>query len=178
MSDPSPLARLTTQIVAAHLASTRTAAAEVPAVIRGVLDALSNIDAPARPLPAVAMERSVCREAIYCLECGHGYSLLKRHLADKHATTPDAYRQRWSLPADYPMVAPDYARTRRRLALALGLGTKPREASLADDARIDCDKLAELMEQDLKPAEIAARLGTPQADVEHAMDQLAKSMGA
>lgn len=75
--------------------------------------------------PAVSVRASVKPDAVTCLECGEKMKMLKRHLGTEHGLTPTEYRSRWSLPADYPMVAPDYAAKRKELAVRIGLGRKP-----------------------------------------------------
>jgi predicted transcriptional regulator len=79
-----------------------------------------------RPQPAVSVKRSVQPEYIVCLEDGKKLKMLKRHLKTAYNMTPEAYRERWGLPADYPMVAPNYAQQRSRLAKEIGLGTRAR----------------------------------------------------
>ncbi len=86
---------------------------------------------PVRPEPAVAIKRSVFDDYIICLEDGKKLKMLKRHLASSYGLTPQAYRERWSLPPDYPMVAPNYAKHRSSLAKQIGLGRKPIEAEPA-----------------------------------------------
>ena len=80
-----------------------------------------------RPKPAVTIKRSVTPDYIVCLEDGKKLKMLKRHLMTSYGMTPDEYRERWGLPADYPMVSPNYAAQRSALAKKIGLGTKPRK---------------------------------------------------
>ena len=82
---------------------------------------------PERPRPAVAIKKSISPDYIVCLEDGKKLKMLKRHLKTAYNMTPDEYRKRWGLPADYPMVAPNYAKHRSNLAKKIGLGTKPRK---------------------------------------------------
>ncbi len=125
------LLALTTEIVAAHLANNTVPAIEIPALIERVYKSLSNLgtDNPAptnnneRPQPAVPIRKSVMPDYIICLEDGKKLKMLKRHLKTAYAMTPEQYRERWGLPNDYPMVAPNYAKTRSRLAKDIGLGT-------------------------------------------------------
>ena len=124
------LITLTSDIVAAHVSNNSVAVDDVPTLISNVYAALSGLDgssAPeqARPDPAVSVRASVKKDHIVCLDCGKKMKMLKRHLSTEHGITPDEYRQRWELPGDYPMVAPDYADTRRDLAKKIGLGRKP-----------------------------------------------------
>ena len=84
-------------------------------------------DRPAeRPQPAVSIKKSVTPDFIVCLEDGKKLKMLKRHLKTAYGMTPSQYRERWGLPADYPMVAPNYAAQRSLLAKKIGLGTKSR----------------------------------------------------
>ncbi len=123
------LMALTADIVAAHAGNNTVAIGDVPSLITGVYDALARLGgdvaapAPARD-PAVPVKNSVRPDHIVCLEDGRKLKMLKRYLKTRYDMTPDAYRAKWSLPADYPMVAPDYAAERRSLALKIGLGTK------------------------------------------------------
>lgn len=124
------LITLTSDIVAAHVSNNTISVEEVPALISTVYGALSNLGASApveeeRPEPAVSVRASVKRDHLVCLEDGKKMKMLKRHLMTEHGMTPDDYRQRWGLAADYPMVAPEYADTRRDLAHKIGLGRKP-----------------------------------------------------
>jgi len=125
------LLTLTADIVAAHVSNNSVAVNDLPNLIQNVHSALSGISsrrsAPeARPEPKVAIRSSVKPDFIVCLEDGKKQKMLKRHLMTNHGMTPDEYRQKWGLPADYPMVAPNYAEQRRTLAKSIGLGTKRR----------------------------------------------------
>ncbi len=122
------LMTLTADIVAAHLSNNTVAVAEVPAVIAATFTALSRLGSEpvaetAAREPAVPIKNSVKPDHIVCLEDGKKLKMLKRHLMTRYGMTPEAYRAKWNLPADYPMVAPDYAAQRRSLALKIGLGT-------------------------------------------------------
>ena len=125
------LLELTTEIVSSHVANNPVAVQDLPDLIRQVYNTLVAIDqAPAsqsdRPQPAVPIKKSVTSDFIICLEDGRKLKMLKRHLKTAYDLTPEEYRERWGLPADYPMVAPNYARQRSDLAKKIGLGTKPR----------------------------------------------------
>lgn len=125
------LLALTTEIVSAFVSNNTVAAAEIPAIIEQVFKTLSNVDGTAsasadRPQPAVPIKRSVMPDYIICLEDGKKLKMLKRHLKTAYNMTPEEYRERWGLPADYPMVAPNYAQRRSKLAKDIGLGTKGR----------------------------------------------------
>jgi predicted transcriptional regulator len=124
------LITLTSDIVAAHVSNNTLPIEDVPTLISTVYSALAGLgdSAPveeARPEPAVSVRSSVKRDHLVCLEDGKKMKMLKRHLMTEHGMTPDEYRQRWGLAGDYPMVAPEYAETRRDLAHKIGLGRKP-----------------------------------------------------
>jgi predicted transcriptional regulator len=125
------LLSLTTDIVSAHVANNTVPLSDLPALIHSVYRTLANIG-PAtaepvdRPVPAVPIRKSVMPDYLVCLEDGKRLKMLKRHLKTAYDMTPEQYRERWSLPADYPMVAPNYARQRSRLAKEIGLGTRSR----------------------------------------------------
>ncbi len=122
--------RLTVQIVSAHVAKNSVAPNDLPALITQVFESLDNLGktaAPveqARPQPAVSIKKSVMPEYLVCLEDGKKLKMLKRHLSTAYGLTPEQYRERWGLPADYPMVAPVYAQQRSDLAKTIGLGTR------------------------------------------------------
>ncbi|HET7816214.1 MAG TPA: MucR family transcriptional regulator [Sphingomicrobium sp.] len=125
------LLTLTADIVAAHVSNNSVAVNDLPNLIQNVHSALTGISArrsapEARPEPKVAIRSSVKPDFIVCLEDGKKQKMLKRHLMTNHGLTPDEYRQKWGLAADYPMVAPNYAEQRRTLAKSIGLGTKRR----------------------------------------------------
>ncbi len=126
----SDLLALTTEIVASHVSNNTVPQNEITSLIEQVFRTLSNLGgggAPLsgdRPQPAVPMKKSVTPEYIVCLEDGKKLKMLKRHLKTAYDMTPEEYRERWGLPADYPMVAPNYAKQRSRLAKDIGLGTK------------------------------------------------------
>lgn len=125
------LLTLTTEIVAAHVSNNTVAVGDLPQLIHQVYQSLANIGkAPPpmveRPQPAVNVKRSVHPDYIICLEDGKKLKMLKRHLKTAYNMSPEEYRERWNLPADYPMVAPNYAKQRSRLAKEIGLGTRGR----------------------------------------------------
>ena len=138
------LITLTSDIVAAHVSNNSVSAEELSTLISSVYEALAGLGAPApepeaAPEPAVSIRSSVKNDSIVCLEDGKKLKMLKRHLMTHYNMTPAQYRTRWSLPADYPMVAPAYAERRRELAKKIGLGRKPGtkmppRAKLADTA--------------------------------------------
>ena len=121
---------LTADIVAAHVSNNSVAVSDLPTLITNVHNALAGLSggssAPeVRPEPAVSIRASVKPDYIVCLDDGKKLKMLKRHLMTHYGITPDEYRARWGLPADYPMVAPNYAEQRRNLAVKIGLGRKP-----------------------------------------------------
>ena len=123
------LLTLTADIVAAHVSNNSVAVNDLPSLIQNVHSALTGISqttaAPeARPEPKVSIRSSIKPDYIVCLEDGKKLKMLKRHLMTHYNLTPDQYRQKWGLSADYPMVAPNYAEQRRSLAKSIGLGTK------------------------------------------------------
>ena len=118
---------LTTQIVAAHVGRNQLPLSDLPKLIGEVyrsLQGLGNGQAATetRPEPVVPIKKSVTPEYIVCLEDGRKLKMLKRHLMAAYGMTPAQYRERWDLPADYPMVAPNYAKHRSKLAKDIGLG--------------------------------------------------------
>jgi predicted transcriptional regulator len=120
--------RLTAQIVAAHVEHNSVQADSLPSLIEKVYQTLRDVGQepaePAKPVPAVPVKQSVKPDFIVCLEDGKKLKMLKRHLMTAYKMTPAQYRSRWSLPADYPMVAPSYAKVRSGLAKKIGLGRK------------------------------------------------------
>jgi len=122
----------TAEIVAAYLRNNTMPVGEIPALIREVHAALLHVSgaagegAPDAPRPAVPLKRSVTPEYIVCLEDGRKFKSLKRHLRTQYKMTPQQYREKWGLPADYPMVAPNYAAARSSLAKQMGLGQQRR----------------------------------------------------
>ncbi|MFL0356151.1 MucR family transcriptional regulator [Erythrobacter sp. GH1-10] len=124
------LITLTSDIVAAHLSNNDVEVNEVPSLISNVYAALSGLgendnEEEPRPEPAVSIRSSIKKDHIVCLDCGKKMKMLKRHLSTEHGLTPEEYKARWELSADYPLVAPNYAETRRDLAKKIGLGRKP-----------------------------------------------------
>ena len=122
---------LTSQIVSAYVSKNSLQASDLPALISSVYQSLKSLDQPQAAVeaavdlkPAVPVRKSVTPEYIICLEDGKKLKMLKRHLSSSYGMTPDEYRAKWGLPADYPMVAPNYAKQRSDLALKLGLGRR------------------------------------------------------
>jgi predicted transcriptional regulator len=134
MSEASEMAEtlitLTADIVAAHVSNNSVSVNDVPALIANVHGALAGLGGPAatvqtRREPAVSIRSSIKPDYIVCLEDGKKLKMLKRHLMTSYGMTPEDYRAKWGLSPDYPMVAPNYAETRRTLAVKIGLGRKP-----------------------------------------------------
>ena len=123
------LIELTAEIVAAYVSNNSIAANDLPNVITQVHAALGGVVTPEEEIaeklkPAVSVRRSIQNDYLICLEDGQKFKSLKRHLMTHHGLTPEHYREKWELPADYPMVAPAYAEARSRLAKEMGLGQK------------------------------------------------------
>jgi predicted transcriptional regulator len=123
------LIELTAEIVAAYVSNNSVAANDLPNVISQVHAALGGATMPTeevieKPKPAVSVRRSIQNDYLICLEDGQKFKSLKRHLMTHYGLTPEQYREKWDLPADYPMVAPSYAEARSRLAKEMGLGQK------------------------------------------------------
>ena len=135
-SHSGDLLALTTEIVAAHVSNNTVTVADLPALINQVYHSLANIGQTTvvpteRPQPAVSVKRSIHPDYIICLEDGKKLKMLKRHLKTAYNMTPEEYRDRWGLASDYPMVAPNYARQRSKLAKEIGLGTRGRRGAEA-----------------------------------------------
>ena len=127
------LLRMSVEIVSAYVSNNSIAATQVPEVINTVYGALSSINGQTvsetseAQKPAVSVRRSINPDHIVCLEDGKKLKMLKRHLRAAYGMSPDEYRAKWGLPADYPMVAPNYAQQRSSFAKQIGLGRKKGE---------------------------------------------------
>jgi predicted transcriptional regulator len=128
----SSFIELTASIVSAYVSNNSVPSADIAALIGQVHSALKRVSggqaaAPAEPpKPAVPVKRSIHPDHIVCLEDGLKFKSLKRHLRTRYNMTPDQYREKWALPLDYPMVAPNYAAARSQLAKQMGLGQQRR----------------------------------------------------
>jgi predicted transcriptional regulator len=128
--DNGGLIELTTEVVSAYVSNNTVAAGDLAGLIGDVYNALARVGngpvaAPAEPLkPAVNPKKSITPDYIICLEDGKKFKSLKRHLSSMYSMSPEQYREKWGLPSDYPMVAPNYAEARSRLAKEMGLGQK------------------------------------------------------
>ncbi|MDD3181623.1 MAG: MucR family transcriptional regulator [Alphaproteobacteria bacterium] len=126
------LLALATQIISSYVGNNVISPGDLPSLMDTIYQSLSHLGAGGlatpeeRPDPAVPVRKSVTPEFIVCLEDGKKLKMLKRHLKTAYNMTPDQYRERWGLPADYPMVAPNYAKQRSKLAKQIGLGTSRR----------------------------------------------------
>jgi predicted transcriptional regulator len=126
---PGNLIQMATTIVAAHVSKSSVPAADIPRLISDIYQALSGLAggrlpaAAGRAEPAVPLKKSVTPDHIICLECGRKQKMLKRHIRTAYGLSPEQYRERWELPADYPMVAANYSKKRSSLARQIGLGT-------------------------------------------------------
>jgi predicted transcriptional regulator len=126
---------LTAEIVSAYVSNNTVSAGDIPALINQVHAALSRVsggpvEMPSEPLkPAISLKKSITPEYIVCLEDGKKFKSLKRHLRTQYNMTPEQYRDKWGLSADYPMVAPNYAAARSQLAKQMGLGQQRRRRS-------------------------------------------------
>src|ERR1700739_1423543 len=131
-SSSSNFIALSAKIVSAYVSNNSVAAGDLPGLINQVHSALTSVtsghsEAPSEPLkPAVSVKRSITPDYIVCLEDGKKFKSLKRHLRTQYNMTPEAYREKWDLPPDYPMVAPNYAAARSQLAKQMGLGQQRR----------------------------------------------------
>lgn len=130
---PDSMLALTTKIVAAYIGKNPMPGTELPGLIDRVFQSLAGIatGTTAAPLtPAVPVKKSVFADYIVCLEDGKKLKVLKRHLMTSYSLTPEAYRERWGLPPDYPMVASSYSEKRSSLAKTIGLGRKQEKAEV------------------------------------------------
>jgi predicted transcriptional regulator len=127
MAEHDDLTAMTAEIVSAYLENHQVKMGELPGLIQTVHHTLSHLtkengEAADRVAPAVSVKKSITAEYLVCLEDGRKFKSLKRHLRTRYNMTPEEYRSKWGLPADYPMVAPNYARVRSNLAKNMGLG--------------------------------------------------------
>lgn len=126
------LLELTAQIVSAHVSHNNVSTSDLPHLIENVYNTLTTVgekqEIKEKIIPAVPVKKSVHRDYIICLEDGKKLKMLKRHLKTAYNMTPEEYREKWDLPADYPMVAPKYAEHRSNLAKKIGLGTRARKS--------------------------------------------------
>ncbi len=129
-SSPSELVTITASIVAAYVSNNTVASSDIPTLIAETHAALSRAAGRAGPVeredskPKVAVKKSIMPDYLICLEDGKKFKSLKRHLRTHYNLSPEDYREKWGLPHDYPMVAPNYAQARSNLAKKMGLGTR------------------------------------------------------
>ena len=125
---------LATDIVSAYVSNNSVATGELPTLIKDVFGALSRVSsgepvaAAEAAKPAVPVKKSITPDYIVCLEDGKQFKSLKRHLRTQYGLSPEQYREKWNLPADYPMVAPNYAEERSKLAKQMGLGQQRKKS--------------------------------------------------
>ena len=135
MSEPDNYIELAAEIVSAYVANNSVPASELPALLNEVHAAIVRVasgvaaPAPEAAKPAVSPKKSITNDYIICLEDGRKFKSLKRHLRTQYNLSPEQYREKWSLPPDYPMVAPAYAKARSALAKQMGLGQQRRRRS-------------------------------------------------
>ena len=147
--------RLTAKIISAHVGNNQVTVAALPELIQSVHRSLAAAGtaepapAPVPLTPAVPIRKSVFPDHIVCLEDGKKLKMLKRHLRVGYGMTPEQYREKWKLPADYPMVAPNYASHRSNLAKQIGLGRKP--GSMAPE-QTDLPEMSEKADPPAEPA--------------------------
>ena len=137
--EKAELLNLTTKIVTAHATKNPVAVADLLDLIAGVGHSLATVgteEVTPKLKPAVPIKRSVTRAHIACLEDGTKHKMIKRHLRTAHQMTPEAYRKKWGLGFDYPMVSPDYAAVRSKLAKQIGLGTRGQVKNESQKAKI------------------------------------------
>jgi predicted transcriptional regulator len=133
--EQSHLTELTAEIVSAYVSNNNVVVSELPGMIGAVYAALARVGGvvAAAPVeaskPAISPKKSITPEYLICLEDGKKFKSLKRHLRTMYNLSPDQYRDKWNLGSDYPMVAPNYAEARSRLAKEMGLGQKRKRAT-------------------------------------------------
>jgi predicted transcriptional regulator len=144
MSDTSPNSdyiELAAEIVSAYVSNNTVPASDLPALIHNIYNALSGVGAtvvevvPEIQKPATSIKKSITPDYLICLEDGKQFKSLKRHLRTQYGISPEEYREKWGLPSDYPMVAPNYAEARSKLAKEMGLGQQRRKAAAARRTR-------------------------------------------
>jgi predicted transcriptional regulator len=133
--------RMAVDVIAAYLSNNQVAGSQISEIIHSVFNSLTSLDAPPTeapaeaPKPATSIRRSVTPDYIVCLEDGKKLKMLKRHLRTAYNMTPEEYRAKWNLPADYPMVAPNYAQQRSDFAKRIGLGRKAQQQEHGNKVR-------------------------------------------
>ena len=152
---------LSADIVSAYVSNNSVPAADLPSLLHSVYAALTQTqgqkeEPKAEVVPAVSVRKSVTPDAIICLEDGKSFKSLKRHLRTTYDMTPEQYRAKWNLPADYPMVAPNYAKARSELARTMGLGQQRRKSKAPVDAAPDGAAAAKPNRAAATPDEVTA----------------------
>ena len=133
-NDGADFIELTADIVSAYVSNNSVPASDLPALISEVHSALSRVIGGVAPVvqaeapkPAIPVKKSITADYLICLEDGKKFKSLKRHLRTQYNMSPEQYREKWGLPPDYPMVAPNYAEARSQLAKKMGLGQQRRK---------------------------------------------------
>lgn len=133
-NDGSDFIELTADIVSAYVSNNSVPTSELPALISDVHAALSRVVGGVAPVvpaeapkPAIPVKKSITADYLICLEDGKKFKSLKRHLRTQYNMSPEQYREKWGLPPDYPMVAPNYAEARSQMAKKMGLGQQRRK---------------------------------------------------
>lgn len=153
--------KLTAKVVSAYLSNNRLTVNELPDVIRVTFSALAVASSlepeTVHAEPVVPVRKSVTPDLLFCLQCGRGFSMLKRHLQTDHETMPDEYRAKWGLPTSYPMVAPNYAARRSDLAKKIGLGQSRKKVQVvAEPVAVEKPKHGQRkVETVIEPVEVA-----------------------
>jgi len=170
---------LTVQIVSAHVSNNQIPAARLPSLIQQVYAALSHtaVEAPRqiepeKTAPAAATKRTIFPDYIVCLEDGRRMKTLKRHLRSTYDMSPEQYREKWDLPADYPMVAPSYAARRSKLAKQLGLGRRAPAAEEIVEKQEPLEQMPARPWQIVSAPEPAAPPPTPERKPEPTLDSV------
>jgi predicted transcriptional regulator len=128
MPDTRSHIQLTAEIVSAYVANNSLPRNDLSSFVGAIHSAIVSLSSGAAPeartaiTPAVPMKKSITHDYMICLEDGHKFKSLRRHLRTEHGLSPEAYREKWGLPSDYPMVSPAYAKARSALAISSGLG--------------------------------------------------------
>ena len=137
MAETDTTISLMTKLATSYVRNNKVTPTEIPALIGNLHEALLKLESGEEIRePAVPINKSVKRNEIICLECGIGHKMLKRHLTSAHGLTVEAYRVKWGLPGDYPLVAPNYAKQRSELAKRIGLGRKPGTVSAGKSKKL------------------------------------------
>ena len=162
-ADNSVLLECTTSIIAAYVSNNTIQKENLSGLIADTYKSLAQVDRKEAPVeelkPAVPIKRSVQPDHIVCLEDGKKFKSLKRHLMSHYNMTPQAYREKWGLPGDYPMVAPSYALARSELAKKMGLGQRQTPAAMAESAKMSMKSGKKTTSKAVADKTVAAKKG-------------------